>query len=175
MSTRNGFLASLGRAIDGLAYADLGEYLPQQEKEAILGVTAARLPLTPPHPTVQSCRRIALAVQGRLQAGALRYAHNACERLDADLDVLTDLPEAGLQAGIELARRSLAERGHRVGIVRLGRDVLKGIVQYARERHGLLFVVVSADDAFADSVVTGHGGSRRVDVPWVVVTAGGTA
>jgi hypothetical protein len=171
MNKRRGLLSDIGRALGGLAYADLGEYLPQQDKEAILGVRAVRLPLSPPRPAAEPGRRIALAVQGRVQPGALRYAESACERLDADLDVLTDLIDPELQGAVEPARRSLAQRGHRVEIVRLGREVQKGIVRYARERYGLLFVVVSAEDAFADSLVAGRGASRRVDVPWVVVTA----
>jgi hypothetical protein len=176
MSTRSRLLSSLSRALDGLACADLGEYLPQREKEAILGVTGVRPPLKAPAPApTRPARRVALAVQGRLQGGALRYAQNACERLDADLDVLTNLADDRLHAAVASARQDLEPGGHRVEVVHLGGDVLKGIVHYARERHGLLFVVVSAADAFTDTVVAGHGTGRRLDVPWVVVAGADAA
>jgi hypothetical protein len=65
--------------------------------------------------------------------------------------------------------QNLTEAGHRLEIVRMGRDILKDIAAYARARSGLLFVVVSAEDPFADRVIAGIGDSRRLDVPWVVV------
>ncbi len=170
MKTKRGLLADLERAMNGLAYAHLGEYLPYEDKKAVLGVPDARPAGEARH---QSRRRVALAVHGQVRPGALRYAHNACARMDADLDVLTDLAEGGLHAAMDAQREGLASAltaaGHRLEIVRLGRDILKDIVAYARARSGLLFVVVSADDPFADRVVAGTGDSRGLDVPWVVV------
>jgi hypothetical protein len=175
MTTKRGLLADLERAMNGLAYAHLGEYLPYEEKKAILGVPDA---LPAAEARVQSRRRVALAVQGQVRPAALRYARNACARMDADLDVLTDLAEGGLHEAMdaqpEVPAQSLAEAGHRLEIVRLGRDILKDIVAYARARSGLLFVVVSAEDPCADRVIAGMGDSRGLDVPWVVVAAADT-
>jgi hypothetical protein len=174
MTTKRGLLADLERAMNGLAYAHLGEYLPHEDKKAILGVPDAR---PAGEARSQARRRVALAVQGQVRPGALRYAHNACARMDADLDVLTDLAEGGFHEAMDAQREglaptlseSLSEAGHRLEIVRLGRDILKVIVTYARARSGLLFVVVSAEDPFADRVIAGIGDSRGLDVPWVVV------
>ncbi len=170
MTTKRGLLADLERAMNGLAYAHLGEYLPHEDKKAVLGVPDA---LPKAEIRAQGRRRVALAVQGQVRPGALRYAHNACARMDADLDVLTDLAEGGLQEAMDAQREGLAqnldEAGHRLEIVRTGRDILKDIAAYARARSGLLFVVVSAEDPFADRVIAGIGDSRGLDVPWVVV------
>lgn len=169
MTTKRGLLADLERAMNGLAYAHLGEYLPHEEKKAVLGAPAA-LPAGEVRSQAQPRRRVALAVQGQVRPGALRYARNACARMDADLDVLTDLADGGLHAAMDAQRAGLAQTGRQLEIVRLGRDIFKDIVAYARARSGLLFVVVSAEDAFADRVIAGTGDSRRLDVPWVVVT-----
>lgn len=170
-----GLLADLDQAMQGLAHAYLGDFLPDQAKRASLGVIepvrlAVALPtgdrLAPPP---VSRRRVALAVQGKVKSGALRYARNACERMDADLDVLTDLSDGQLQAAIAPQTQPLPA-GHRLEIVRLGRDLLAGILDYARGRRGLLFVVVSADDAVAERLIAGSTDRRHLDVPWVVVT-----
>lgn len=170
MKTKRGLLADLERAMNGLAYANLGEYLPHEDKKAVLGVADA---LPAAELRAKARRRVALAVQGQVRPGALRYAHNACARMDADLDVLTDLAEGGLQEAMDAQREGLAqtltEAGHRLEVVRLGRDLIKDIIAYARARSGLLFVVVSADDPFADRVIAGSGDSGGLDVPWVVV------
>ena len=170
MTTKRGLLADLERAMNGLAYAHLGEYLPHEDKKAVLGVPDA---VPAGKDRAQARRRVALAVQGQVRPGALRYARNACARMDADLDVLTDLAEGGLHEAMDAQREGLAqnltEAGHRLEIVRMGRDILKDIAAYARARSGLLFVVVSAEDPFADRVIAGIGDSRGLDVPWVVV------
>ena len=170
MTTKRGLLADLERAMNGLAYAHLGEYLPHEDKKAVLGLPDARPLGSLDVPSrADGRKRVALAVHGQVRPGALRYAHNACARMDADLDVLTDLAEGGLDEAMGAHREGLGQAGHRTVIVRLGRDVLKDIVAYARARSGLLFVVVSAEDAFSDRVISGTRDSRHLDVPWVVV------
>lgn len=172
---RRGLLADLDQAMQGLAYAHLGDYLPDQAKKAALGAAEpVRLSISLPNGDQPGTlpgapRRVALAVQGEVRAGALRYARNACERMDADLDVLTDLSEGRIQAAIDPQAQPLPA-GHRLEIVRLGRDLLTGILDYARGRRGLLFVVVSADDAVAERLIARSTDRRHLDVPWVVVT-----
>lgn len=171
MNPKRGLLADLARALDGLGYAHLGDYLPQWDKEAALGVAGRPAPTDGPLSRQRAHRRVALAVQNQLQPGALRYARNACERLDADLDILTTLSTGGLQEAIEPERRSLVDAGHQVEIIRTGRDILRGVVHYAQARSGLLFVVVSAEESFSERVMAGFSDSRHLDVPWVVVAA----
>jgi hypothetical protein len=174
-----GLFADLDQAMKGLAHAHLGDYLPDQEKRAVLGVPEpVRLSIALPAgdrlaTPADSRRRVALAVQGEVKPGALRYARNACERMDADLDVLTDLSDGQIQGAIDPQTQPLAA-GHRLEIVRLGRDLLAGILDYARRRRGLLFVVVSADDAVAERLIVGSTQQRHLDVPWVVVTGAET-
>ncbi len=174
-----GLLADLNQAMQGLAYAHLGDYLPDHAKKAALGAAEpVRLSIALPYEdqpgTLPAApRRVALAVQGEVRAGALRYARNACERMDADLDLVTDLSEGGIQAAIGPQVQPLVP-GHRLEIVRLGRDLLTGILDYARGRRGLLFLVVSADDAVAERLIAGSTDRRHLDVPCVVVTGAET-
>ncbi len=171
---RRGLLADLSRAMDGLASAHLGDYLPDFEKRALLGVAeptclAFQLP-GPLGGRRGTPRRVALAVQGCVQPGALRYAHQACERMDADLDMVTDRGDDGFRATVDPHRERLARGGHCLEIVRLGQDLLTGILDYASARRGLLFVIVSAEDTLAQRALAPVRDGRRLDVPWVVVT-----
>lgn len=176
MTKKRGLLADLERAMNGLACAHLGDYLPDEAKKAALGVAPPVRLSVSLCPAAQSAhesrRRVALAVQGRIAPKALRYARNACDRMDADLDLLTDLAEGGLGSAVAPARADLARAGHRLEIVGLGRDILSGILDYARARRGLLFVVVSAEDPVADRLLARATHSRHLDVPWVVVAGG---
>jgi hypothetical protein len=176
-SERRGLLADLERALNGLGHAHLGDYLPREDKLAALGVpqpVQMSVSLPGPDEAAGSRRRVALAVQGRVEPKALRYARAACERMDADLDLVTDLPEDGLAAVMQTQSQGLAQGGHRLEVVRLGRDILSGIIDYARARRGLLFVVVSAEDGVAERVMARAREAGNLDVPWVVVAAAET-
>lgn len=170
-----GLLAHIDQAMTGLAHAHLGDYLSDQDKRATLGVPepvrlSVVLPVGDPLATpAPAPRRVALAIQGEVKPGALRYARSACERMDADLDVLTDLSDGQIEGAIDPQAQPLAA-GHHLEIVRLGRDLVAGILDYARRRRGLLFVVVSGEDAVAERLIAGSSGQRHLDVPWVVVT-----
>lgn len=164
MSTKSGLLADLRRAYDALAYANLSEHMPQHKAQALdraIGSESAPPPRS--HP------RVALAVQGEIHRSALRYASGACQRMDADLDIVTDCAEGGLPDVVDPEWQRLSAAGHRVEVISLGRDLLRGVVRYAAARSGLLFVIVSADDAVAERVISGIGDADRLDVPWVVV------
>lgn len=173
MSEKRSLSADLKRAMNGLASAHLGDYLSDPAKRASLGIREpVRLSVSLPRGVRAegSPRRVALAMQGRVEPKALRYARNACERMDADLDLLTDIAESGLKRAIEPQVRDLAQAGHRLEIVRLRRDVLGGILEYALSRRGLLFVVISAQDLVAERVMSQATDERHLAVPWVVVT-----
>jgi hypothetical protein len=179
MTKKRGLLADIERAMNGLAQAHLGDYLTEREKKAALGAAEpVRLSISLPQGDPAAApRRVALAVQGRIEPRALTYARNVCERMDADLDLVADLAAdqaadregSPLETAVAPQARDLARCGRRLEVLRLGRDLLTGLVDYARERRGLLFVVVSAEDAMAERVMARSTQDRHLDVPLVVV------
>lgn len=167
MKKREGFLAQLGQAFNGLAYAQLGEHLSTEQKRTALAGLPDR-PLPPPSPTAQPRRRVGLAIHHDLSPHALRYARSACARLGADLAVLTPNPTA-IGNVVEQARRGLAAEGIQVELIPMGRDLVRGIHEFVRLSAGLLFVVVGAEEAEADQLMNSRSTHPHPEVPWVVV------
>ena len=98
------------------------------------------------HPSASArpkVRRIALLAVDRLDPDALCYALNACQRLDACLDVLTNLPPeeadrvvVGMRGGTDTPWRTIRISGAS------GDD----LYQYAKSESGLLFIALRAGD-----------------------------
>ncbi|KPK40487.1 MAG: hypothetical protein AMJ69_02170 [Gammaproteobacteria bacterium SG8_47] len=157
----------LRRAFDALAFANAGEMLPDSSKDKILaGAKPRRLarPQVQPAPPPARRKRIALAVDGRIRVGALRYALGAAARFDADLEILTNLREAEVNAAMA---RELGRGAFRWDVIQVGADLLAGITEHARRQANTLFVVTSAQDALTERYVAAR---PSVQVPWLVVS-----
>ena len=166
----------LTQAANALAYADAGEFMPLDEKKAVLGVTPAEPPpqVTRPSPTVEPRRRVALAAEKGLGAATLRYALDVCARLDADLEVLAGPGVAELSQRIDLVRQGRDVNYH---VLRLGKDFLADVTRYAWNTPSLLFVVTGAGDGLAERATNPDAGRLGIpsQVPWVVVAEGRNA
>lgn len=167
----------LRHAANGLAYADVGEGLPPSQKAAALRGPASQRPPARPRasgaialgPAPRRC--VALVVQQTVRPEALRYALSVCGRVDAELDILTSLPEGKLSQALERVIRQFAVTAVRWRIVRVGQDLFREIAAHVRTCPNLLFVVASAADGLADQVM--QAGTVRyagAQVPWVMVT-----
>ena len=161
----------LRRAYNALAFANAGEMLPDSAKDAILAGSprSAAVPLqtraTPtPTPVPGRRKRIALAIDGRVRLGALRYALSAAARFDALLLILTNLREAEVNAAMS---RELGRGTFRWDVMQMGGDLLSGIAEHARRDADTLFVVTSAQDALTERYVASR---PSVQVPWLVVS-----
>ena len=161
----------LRRAYDALAFAHAGEMLPDATKDKILaGSTppAASQPQPGPPPVHRLApephKRIALAIDGRIRLGALRYALGAAARFDAELVILTNLKEADVNAAMV---RELGRGAFRWNVLQMGADLLSGIAEHARRDVNTLFVVTSAQDALTERYVATR---PSVQVPWLVVS-----
>ncbi len=161
----------LRRAYDALAFAHAGELLPDSTKDKILAGSKppAALhpqPAPPPvhKPAPEPRKRIALAIEGRIRLGALRYALGAAARFDADLVILTNLREAEVNAAMA---RELGRGAFRWDVIPMGTDLLSGIAEHARHDVNTLFVVTSAQDALTERYVATR---PSVQVPWLVVS-----
>ena len=159
----------LSQAADALRFADAGEMLPLDDKTSLLGVARPAPRPAPPRTPAPSKRRIALVAERQFAPGALEYALNVCERLEADLEVLAGPELKGAEKAVESARKGRPLHWH---LERLGEDFLSDVASYAWTSHGLLFVVTAAGDRLAERVADRDGGRLGVpsQVPWVVVT-----
>ncbi len=157
------------RAADALAYADAGELLPLTEKEAVLGVPPPPPPVPRPEGPKARRQRVALVAEKGIGVAALRYALDVCERLDADLEVLTAgaLPDVGRRVELVRQHRDVSYR-----VVRFGEHFLTQVARYAWNTGGLLFLVATAEDGLAERVASRGNGTLNVpsSVPWVLVT-----
>ena len=112
-------------------------------------------------------RRIALLAIDRLDPDALCFALSACRRLEASLDVLTDLPSEEADRAI-LEMRSKADTPWR--IIRIGGTSGGDVFRYVRDESGLLFVTSSDSDEEARRLRSGVGTDLLPPgISWVVV------
>lgn len=161
----------LRRAYDALAFAYAGELLPDSTKDKILAGSTPPAALRPEpeqpavhKPAPEPRKRIALAIDGRVRVGALRYALGAAARFDADLVILTNLREAEVNAAMS---RELGRGTFDWDVTEMGADLLTGIAEHARRDVNTLFVVTSAQDALTERYVATR---PSVQVPWLVVS-----
>ena len=170
---KRSFAQDMRRAFNALAYAHLGEMVSETTKRDLVGDESPdrteRLKPVGRGASIPVVRRkrVALVVDGRIRPGALRYALNACTRLDADLEVLTNLPEAKIEEAI--AREDLVP-GFVCQVFQLGTDLLSGITKHVRSHTNTIFIVTSATDALADKFVTDYPDGLDTHVPWLVVS-----
>ena len=148
------------------ARADAGGYPSAQTLVSVeTKVARPREYLRPDtRPRVQ---RVALVAMTRLDREALCYAFNACQRLDARLDVLTGLPSEETSRAV-IAARGGADTPWRV--IGVDDEAAGDIFRYARNESGLLFLVSGIDDKAARTLRDrATSNTTGLGVPWVVV------
>ena len=112
-------------------------------------------------------RRVALLAVDRLDPDALCYALNACQRLGACLDVLTNLPSQEADR-VVIGARGRADTPWR--IIRIGGECGDDVVRYVGSESGLLFLASSAGDEKALGFRNDSGPhALQPGVSWVVV------
>jgi len=112
-------------------------------------------------------RRVALVAIDRLDPDALCYALNACQRMDACLDILTNLPSEEADR-IVVGARNRTDTPWR--IIRIGGECDDDVIRYARDESGLLFLTSSADEEKALGFRNrSDPEGLRPGISWVVV------
>jgi hypothetical protein len=164
---------NLKQMLAGLAYQDAGEFLTQREKMKALGYATERQER--PSASLEgvrkipATRRIALISNGRGLGAPLTYVLDACQRQDAEVDLLihgtTDAEN------ISALERRIKEAGLMCHRIQLGTQPLDGVLSYVRNHPALTFMVAMPDDDVAKSlleeVIPGKGG--RMPVPLVLI------
>jgi len=112
-------------------------------------------------------RRIALLAMDRLDLDALCYALSACVRLDARLDILTNLPPDETDS-VVIGARGRADTRWRV--IRVDGECRNDIFRYARNESGLLFFASSTGDEKALRLRNDFGlNGMPPGISWVMV------
>ena len=102
----------------------------------------------------------------RLDREALCYALNACQRMNARLDILTNLPPEETDRAV-ISARGTADTPWRLIRIRGSGDEIQ---RYARNESGLLLITSGIADESARKLRDKLGLDRaQLGMPWVVV------
>jgi hypothetical protein len=146
---------NLKQMLTGLAHQDAGEFLPMQEKMKVLGhgSETRKQSATPPARVrkMPATRRIALISNGRGLGAPLTYVMDACQRQDAEVDLLihgtTDAEN------ISALERRIKEAGLVHHRIQLGTKPVDGVIDYVRNHPALTFMVAMPDDDIAKTLI----------------------
>jgi hypothetical protein len=175
MSKLKNLWQDVRKASEAFSYADLGENLSGSQKDAALdlasgirpssahGLALSRSGLTLP-------RKHVAHVASSIRPGALRYAINVSQRMDAELDILSPPGSAEIERALDRYRSDLDKSGVRWRLLWQRLSSPLEIANYVREHRDVLFVVVSAQDALARAMESGNASRAPCDVPWIMVT-----
>ena len=164
----------LKRMLDGLASQDAGDYLPMGEKLQRIGwhaghdVHHAEQPAVP-QPT-GTVRRIAVVINKGSTDAAFSHALQACQRLDAHLDLLLFGPvsrERVAQLGTAIRRTGVAFR-----TVYMTGPVAQGVADYTQQHFSLIYLVAAVDDPDIAEMLEQVQPARRGYLPVPLVLTG---
>ena len=111
-------------------------------------------------------KRVALVTMNRLDREALCYALNACQRMNARLDILTNLPPEETDRAV-ISARGTADTPWRLIRIRESGDEIH---RYARNASGLLLIASGIADESTRKLRDRVGSDRtQLGIPWVVV------
>ena len=164
----------LKRMLDGLASQDAGDYLSMDEKLQRIGRHAGfdirhAEPSTVPQSTVVN-RRIAVVINKGSADAAFNHALQACQRLDAKLDLLLLGPVSRerltqLEAAIRCA-------GVAFQAVYMNGPVAQGVADYTKRHISLIYLVAAEDDPDIAGMVEEVLPARRGYLPVPLVLIG---
>lgn len=123
-------------------------------------------------------RRVVLAAGTSVSRDAARYAVDVCDRLSADLVVISAADGTNGDAAIRRTIEALLLPGVSWTMFNCGEsDLLCCVRKYVAAHAGVMFVVTDAADLTGALGVSSRSGARpqparQVNVPWVVVAGG---
>lgn len=135
----------INTALDGLAYADLGELRSSASKAAVLEA----IPLSAINRQSTGSTRVrsvVLAINQRLQVSALRYAASICQRMNATLDVLCVSNSSTCEAVLTPHADWLREQAVEYRIVMRTGPLAEAIARYLDAQPGILVAVAGSGD-----------------------------
>ena len=162
------------KMLAGLAYQDAGDYLSINEKMKALGgdnsgnrmaasITAGSSEKTAPR------KRIAFASNGKGYGAPLNYAIDTCQRLNADIDLLT----YGLVDNDRY--REMETRFNNAGIrcrwIQIDADTVNATIDYIVKHPSVMYLIASTENDVARELVENvlPANRRRLGIPVVLI------
>ena len=167
--------ACLKRAQNGLAFAEVGEMLPGRDKNHVLAQSAPppTVGVNRKAPEAKMRKQIGLGLGASLPRAVMTYVSSACQRMDADLNVLCTNASAA-SALLAPYREELERAAITCITMELDGNNEHSLMRYFNSNSRVIFVVSSgADDPI--QLLIGSGNSRHTfgtaPVPIVVVAS----
>ena len=164
----------LKRMLDGLASQDAGDYLSMDEKLRRIGRHAeidmrnAEQPAVP-QPTGAN-RRIAVVINKGSTDAAFSHALQACQRLDAHLDLLLLGPVS--RERVAQLEAAIRRAGVAFQSVYMSGPVAQGVADYTKRHFSLIYLVAAVDDPDIAAMVEEVQPARRGYLPVPLVLIG---
>jgi hypothetical protein len=164
----------LKRMLDGLAFQDAGDYLPMNEKLRRVGRQAgfnehkAEQPAAP-QPSGTS-RRIAVVINKGSTDAAFSHALQACQRLDAHLDLLLLGPVS--RERVAQLETAIRRAGVAFQSVYMTGPVAQGVTVYTKQHFSLIYLVAAVDDPDIAAMIEEVQPARRGYLPVPLVLIG---
>lgn len=164
----------LKRMLDGLASQDAGDYLSMDEKLRRIGRDAgfdvhhAGQPAVPQ--TTGASRRIAVVINKGSTDAAFSHALQACQRLDAHLDLL--LPGPVSRERVAHLETAIRAAGVAFQSVYISGPVARGVADYTKQHFSLIYLVAAVDDPDIAEMVEQVQPARRGYLPVPLVLIG---
>lgn len=169
--------SALKKMLNGLAYADAGEYLTMTQKSEYLNKVTQTVENPPVSTTVKSNkptetrarRRIALYLGSELPSTMMDYVIDTCSSLDHDLTVLTFESGRVTSALLEQYNQRLEDNEINMEVARLSGEPIKGLARYLRNHPEIAFMACKDSGYLGRSYMNGAQLKSALPVPVVVV------
>jgi hypothetical protein len=159
--------------LTGLAYQDAGDFLSIREKIKVLGKGSenqGKSAATPPgFASRPAIKRIAFISDGRGVGAPLDYAIDACERQNAQIDLLIHGPaDSKIIAALE---NRIKDAGISYQQIQLETDAVDGIIEYIVRHPSLIYLIAISNDDVARDLIEDvlPRRRRRIQVPVVLI------
>jgi hypothetical protein len=164
----------LKRMLDGLACQDAGDYLPMDEKLRRIGRQAGYDVYQAEQPAVPqpsgTTRRIAVVINKGSTDAAFSHALQACQRLDAHLDLLLLGPVS--RERVAQLETAIWRAGVAFQAVYMSGPVAQGVTDYTKQHFSLIYLVAAVDDTDIAEMIEEVQPARRGYLPVPLVLIG---
>lgn len=165
---------ALNQMQEGLAHQNTTDFVPMSKKMSILGYgNEGELSLPSERPARKAgemkYQRIALVENGSGTDSALHYTIEACQRQNAEIDLL--IHHDSSDESIKRMETKISESGISYRLQHLGAEGAKDISDYIDKQKSLVFMVATPDDSIVRALIeeTMPRRKRQLPVPLVLI------
>ena len=159
---------ALNQMQEGLAYQSTADFVPMSKKHNIMGYgneevhySASDMPARQAG-NAQS-QRIALVSNGSGTRTALHYTIEACQRQNAEIDLLVH--HGSSDESVKRLETMISQSGIRYRLRQLGTEGAKDIADYVVKQKALVFMVATPDDSLVRTLIEEMMPRRKRQLP----------